>query len=290
MTGLPGKWFPWAAATVLVVIAAAVWLGRGDSSLDRAREAGMIHVGYAVEAPYAFLSSHGEVTGESPEVARVIAGRLGIGRIEWRQAEFGVLIDELLSGRVDVIAAGMFITPERARRVAFSEPTFHVQPALLVPRGNPRGIHSYSQALATKDVRVAVLSGAIEESLLKGLGARESQLASVPDALTGRVAVESGYAAGLALSSPTIHWMELCDELGRTEAAQPFTAPEAYQTAGLGYGAFVFRKDDRALLAAWNRELKTFVGGPEHRALVSRFGFGEAELPGATTTEDILGR
>ncbi|WP_449241882.1 transporter substrate-binding domain-containing protein [Desulfovibrio sp.] len=286
----PGKWLPLAVVAVLALAGAALWLGRADPSLERARVSGVLRVGYAVEAPYAFLSTQGEVTGESPEVARAIASRLGIQRVEWRQAEFGVLIAELLSGRVDMIAAGMFITPERARRVSFSEPTFHVQPALLVPRGNPRGIHSYSQALALRPVRVAVLAGAIEETLLKGLGASESQLAAVPDALTGRVAVESGYADGLALSSPTVRWMELRDELGRTETARPFTAPDAYRIAGLGYGAFVFRKEDRTLLAAWNRELKAFIGGPEHQALVARFGFGEAELPGATTTKDILGR
>jgi len=118
-------------AVVVIVIVAALstaivlrfpW----DQSLTRLQREGTIRIGYAVEAPYAFLKPGGEVTGESPEVAKVIVGRLGIRHIEWRQSEFGSLISGLEAGRFDVIAAGIFITPERARRISFSEPTFHV--------------------------------------------------------------------------------------------------------------------------------------------------------------------
>ena len=98
----------------------------GDGSFERLHRAGSIRIGYAVEPPYAFLKPGGGVTGESPEVAKKIVARLGIARIEWRQSEFDLLVDELESDRIDVIASGMFITSERAARVRFSEPTFHV--------------------------------------------------------------------------------------------------------------------------------------------------------------------
>lgn len=106
-----------------------------DDSLDRLRSKGTITIGYAVEAPYAFLTPDGTVTGEAPEIAKVMASRLGIGHIAWRQVEFGSLLAELEAGRIDVIAAGMFITPKRADRASFSLPTFRVREGLLVPRG-----------------------------------------------------------------------------------------------------------------------------------------------------------
>ena len=105
----------------------------------RSGRPGFIRIGYAVEAPYAFLTPDGELTGESPEVAKRITSRLGIPRITWRQVEFASLIDELDAGRIDMIASGMFVTEERARRVAFSIPTFHTHQALLVRAGNPGG-------------------------------------------------------------------------------------------------------------------------------------------------------
>lgn len=275
-----------AAVASLAIISgvAALWQ---DRSLTRLREKGVIRIGYAVEAPYAFLKGGGRVTGESPEVARRIVARLGLGRVEWCQMEFGSLLAGLESGRFDVVAAGMFITPERARRVAFSEPTFHVQQGLLVARGNPRQLHAYEQAQAQAEIRVAAIWGSVEEALLRRLGVPEARLIRVPDALAGRVAVESGVADALALSSPTIQWMALQEQLGKTEMARPFVPAELARRERLGYGGFVFRKRDRQLQSAWNAELRAFIGSPEHRQLLAEFGFSAGELPGSITTAEI---
>lgn len=274
-----------------VVSAAAVFYYFQDGSLSRVRQPeGTLRIGYAIEAPYAFLKPGGEITGESPEVAKRIVQMLRLERIEWRQAEFGSLIAGLDAGRFDVIAAGMFITPERAERIAFSEPTFHVQQGLLVAKGNPLRIDSYQRLLALSDARVAVISGAVEETLLRRMGLAERQLVFVPDALAGRVAVESGMADGLALSSPTIRWMGLRDQLGKTQIAHPFDQPEPALKEKLGFGAFAFRPKDRQLLAAWNAQLKRFIGTQEHKALIFQFGFSAEELPGGVSTREVLGK
>lgn len=247
-----------------------------DSSWAVVRDSGVIRIGYAVEAPYAFLAADGQVTGESPEVAKHVAAKLGLCRVKWRQVEFASLIDELEAGRIDVIAAGMFVTPQRAGRASFSLPTFQVRPGLLTPRGNPRGLHSYRQALALADIKIATLAGSVEEQALRRMGAAPAQLVTVPDALTGRTAVESGAADALALSAPAVRWLAMTGPAGRTEAAEPFHAPREGET---GLGAFAFRKADRRLLEAWNAVLADYVGGPQHLALMTRFGFTEAELP-----------
>ena len=275
------------AWAVALLTFAAGCASEGES-LERLRREGVIRIGYAVEAPYAFLSVQGRVTGEAPEVARIVAQRLGIGRIEWRQAEFSRLIEELDEGRVDMVAAGMFITRERAARVLFSDPTFHVRQALLVLRGNPLDLHSYGQA-AAKGARLAVLGGSVEERLIRSLYQAQNLLTVVPDALTGMVAVESGQADGLALSSPTVRWMAKEDQLGHTEMAEPFEQ-EPGVVDRLGFGAFVFRKDAAALCAACNAELARFLGSPEHRELVAKFGFTELELPAGMRAGQILER
>jgi polar amino acid transport system substrate-binding protein len=271
-----------------IVFLIIIWLAPRDTSLTRLQKTGVIRIGYAIEAPYAYLKPGGGVTGESPEIAKLVAASLGIGRVEWRLVEFDALISELESDRIDVIAAGMFITPERAKQVSFSNPTFHVREGLLVAKDNPKQIHSYAQAVAQSDTRIAVLSGAVEEELLREIGFAEPQLLIVPDAQTGRVAVETGLADGLALSSPTIQWMALQNQLGRTEMAQPFEQPEQAQQQRLGYGAFAFRKSDAQLLSAWNNALKTLIGSSEHLQLVSKFGLTEAEMPGNITAQEVI--
>jgi polar amino acid transport system substrate-binding protein len=251
----------------------------GDRSLARLRAGEPLRVGYAVEAPYAFVAADGTVTGEAPELARRIAAQLGIARVEWHQSEFGALIDELQQGRVDVIAAGMFVTPERSRRVSFSIPTFRVRQGLLARKGNPEQLHGYQDAIARPAVKLAVIQGSVEERLLAAMGLPEARMLRVPDAAAGQAAVRSGLAAGLALSGPTVRWMAMRSSGGELEAAEPFAQPPEELARGLGSGAVAFRKEDRRLLAAWNARLEAFLGGAEHRALVASFGFTAEDAP-----------
>jgi polar amino acid transport system substrate-binding protein len=258
---------------------------RPDRSLATIRANGAIRIGYAVEAPFAFIE-RGAVTGESPEVARRIVSALGIPRIEWVQSSFDALLSGLEENRFDVVAAGMFITRERAQRVAFSEPTFHVQEGLLVRKGNPRQLHSYESAAADTQARLVALSGSVEQSALRALGVAAARLMSVPDAATGLAAVESGAADALALSSLTIRWMAMHEPLQDSEPAQPFT--QSLRARLTGFGGFAFRREDRELMQAWNAAQRQFVGSPEHVALIARFGFSVEELPGATSTVQIV--
>lgn len=281
----------WAA---VAAVAAAVLLlrcsGAEDRSLERVRAAGVLRVGYSVEPPYAFLAPGGEVTGQSPETARLVAARLGVGRIEWRLAEFGALLGELREGRVDMVAAGMFITPQRAAQAAFADPLFRVWPGLLVARGNPLRLHSFADALARQDVRVAALTGAVEVQALLEAGLAPARLVLVPDAQTGRLAVETGLADTLALTAPTLKWMAKSQGAASVELAMPFEPPGPEFDSCAGYGAFMFRKEDGALLTAWNREQRELVQSPEYAVLMRDFGFGPENLPGDLTAAEVLGR
>jgi ectoine/hydroxyectoine ABC transporter solute-binding protein len=279
-----------ALAALLIIVLAWGRLAPADRSLAARQAAGVIRIGYAVEAPHAFVTPGGEVTGQSPELAKLVVAKLGIGRIEWRMAEFGALISELEQGRIDVIAAGMFITPERAQRVAFSEPIFHVSQGLLVAKGNPLLLSSYADAAHKPGVRVAVLSGAVEEDMLRRSGLAPGAIVKVPDALTGRVAVENGVAEALALSAPSIVWMTSHGQLGRTEAARPFVQPQAELSSRAGYGAFAFRKSDQALCAAWNAALKDVLASRGYQEIMAASGFSAEDYPGAVSTKEILSR
>jgi polar amino acid transport system substrate-binding protein len=267
--GTTSRFVPWTLG-----LAVAACSGGTTDSLDRARAEGVLRIGYAVEAPYAFVDARGTVTGEAPEVARVVATRLGIPRLEWRQVGFDALIEELLDHRFDVVAAGLFVLPERARRVAFSHPTLRVRPALLVPAGNPLGLGSY-QDLVSRGVRVAVLAGSAEESALLRLGAGDADLLRVPDARSGAFLVSSGRVDGLALSAPTVRFFASAGPFSGVVPAEPFG--QSRETPS-GLAAFAFRAADRRLLDAWNQELAGFLGSAEHRALAGRFGIDEREL------------
>lgn len=269
-------------ALAALLTAAMAWLGfmlsSHDEALDRVRKTSTLRIGYAVEAPYALVATDGRVTGESPELARLVAARMDVKNIKWIQTSFDALIVELQEGRFDVIAAGMFITPERSEAVTFSEPTLRVRPGLLVPAGNPKDLVSYRGVMARPELRVAALGGSVEERDLRTLGLPASMLLTVPDAFAGRWAVESGAADALVLSLPTIRRMAL--ESPKTLAAIPLSAHDADGgTRSTFYVAFAFSRENAALWEAWNKAQSAIIGTPAHLAAIAPFGFSADDLP-----------
>lgn len=264
-------------ASIILGVAAQFW--HRDSSLSDILRRGSIRVGYAIEAPYAFLEADGTTTGLDPELARLIARQLGIQRIEFRLVDFGSLIAGLNSGQFDVVAAGMFITPERDRLVAFSEPTFQVRPGLLVRLGNPRNLHSYQDIVRDPEARVAALSGSVEQAALIQAGVPPERIKNVPDARSGRLLVDTAQVDAFALSAPAVQWMTMRDRMLNAEPARPFQTTPYEGSPRAAAGAMAFRKADVSLRSAWDRELKRFVGSPEHLRLAASFGFSTSDLP-----------
>lgn len=284
----------WILLLLLAVwLAPRGWLGAGaDSSdlptLERIRERGVVRVGYANEAPFAYFDSTTDrLTGEAPEIARVVFSMLGVPRIEGVLTEFGSLIPGLQAGRFDVIAAGMYITPARCLEVTFSNPTYGIGEAFLVRESNPLGLHSYADVVEHPTARLGVVSGAIQLRYARALDIDESRLVIVPDPPSALAAVEAGRIDAYAGTALTVQ-----DLLGRTsstrvERAEPFTDPVIDGQTVRGYGAFALRHEDVALSELLNEQLAGFVGSRQHLELVAPFGFTEAELPGDATASAL---
>ena len=73
-----------------------------ETTLQRIQREGVVRIGYANEAPYAYADEKsGRLTGEAPEIARVVLKQMGIERIEGVLTEFGSLIPGLKAQRPD---------------------------------------------------------------------------------------------------------------------------------------------------------------------------------------------
>jgi polar amino acid transport system substrate-binding protein len=255
-----------------------------QSTLEMAREQGYIRVGFANEAPFGFATPDGKLTGEAPEVAKAVLARLGIEQVDGVLTEFGSLIPGLQAGRFDIVAAGMFINPARCEQVQFSEPSYGIGQAFLVPDGNPKQITDYSTIAENPDLKLAVMAGAVEAGYATESGVKEDQLLVLPDQSSLLSAVKAGRADAAALTALSI--AQMAEQEG-VESTEPFG--EVAGKSVKGHGGFAFRKEDTALYEAFNAELKEFLGSPEHIALVEPHGFGEAYLPNKTTEELCAG-
>ena len=85
----------------------------------------------AITEPFSFMDGSRNIVGFDIELARYVAHKLD-KKLEVVNMDFGALIPTLLSGKVDMIAACITITEERAKKVLFSEPYYAGGIAALV--------------------------------------------------------------------------------------------------------------------------------------------------------------
>ncbi|ARU06852.1 ectoine/hydroxyectoine ABC transporter substrate-binding protein EhuB [Comamonas serinivorans] len=271
----------YAVGGATLLLAGVPGRAQAQTVLDKLREQGVIRVGFANEAPYAFTDASGGLTGESPAVFRHVMQKLGIGRVDGVLAEWGALIPGLRAGRFDAIVASMYITPARCKQVIFANPTYGVGEALVVKQGNPEGLQTYADA-AKAGAKIAFVAGTAEIEHARLAGMQREQQVVVPDFAAAVANVKAGRTAAAAFTALTAQQLASKDEA--LERATPFT----FEHAGKRYrgeGAFAFRPEDTALRDAVNAELARFIGTPDHLALVKPFGFDDSNLPEQTAAQ-----
>lgn len=244
-----------------------------ETTLERIKRTGEIRIGYANEAPFAYTEPNGNVTGESPEIVKRMAARLGVKKTDAVLTEWGGLIPGLMAGRFDVIAAGMYVTPARLQQVLFTDPHYQLGDTLLVQPGNPKKLDSYTSIAKDPSLKLAIMSGTAELEYAKKAGIVESQILLVPDTVAQLQAVVTKRADAAIGTQLTMK--DLAGKSGkRAEAISGFKD----EPANTGYGALAFRKEDQALRDAFNHELQTWLGGEEHLKTVAPFGFDRSNL------------
>ncbi|MFE3636311.1 ectoine/hydroxyectoine ABC transporter substrate-binding protein EhuB [Streptomyces cellostaticus] len=253
----------------------------GGDLLDRLRAQGVVRLGIAGEIPFGYIDTNGDLTGEAPELAKAIFKRLGVDRVQPVPTEFGSLIPGLNSQQFDVVAAGMYVNPERCEQVIFADPDYQMLDSFIVRKGNPKGLHSY-QDIVRKKAKFATGTGYAEIQYAVDAGYKESDILIVPDQVAGLNAVEAGRADAFAGTALTTR--EVVKKSSKAEATQPFS-PLIKGERHVDGGAFAFRPTETKLRDAFNVELHKLKKSGELFRILQPFGFTKAELTDLTAKE-----
>lgn len=277
------------AGLVLGLAALVSGTAAAQTTLERIKQEDRIGVAVANEQPYGYITDSGELTGESPTIAREILRRIDPGiEMDGIAMDWGDQIPRLRAGDVDVIAAGMFITPARCERVAFSNPTYVVGEAFLVQAGNPKDLDSYEAVSHNHDARVGLVAGTVEYNYAMHSGIPSDRAPLYRDFERAVDALVAGEVDAVGLTSLTAR--SLARRIDRADLeATPQFYPVIHGEEVKGYGAFAFRKEDEELVAAFNRHLADFIGSDEHWEAVEPFGFAPDMMPDKTAAELCAG-
>ncbi|MGI5394733.1 ectoine/hydroxyectoine ABC transporter substrate-binding protein EhuB [Streptomyces sp. CA-251251] len=253
----------------------------GGDLLDRLRAQGVARLGIAGEVPFGYIDRDGELTGEAPELAKVIFKRLGVDRVQPVPTEFGSLIPGLASQQFDVVAAGMYINPDRCAQVIFSDPDYQMLDSFIVRKGNPLDLHDYKDVVAKK-AKFATGTGYAEIAYAVEAGYQESDILIVPDQVAGLNAVEAGRVDVFAGTALTVR--EVVKKSGKTEATRAFQ-PIVDGKPHTDGGGFAFRPTETNLRDAFNVELQKLKKSGELLRILKPFGFTEDEMTDLTAKE-----
>jgi len=273
-----------ATASVLALVpaiglASRAWAG---GKLDQLRAQGFARIAIANEPPWTEVKADGKVTGAAPEVARAVLKKLGVPEIVASISEYGAMIPGLQAQRFDLVAAGLFIKPERCQAVIFSEPDLCDAESFAVKKGNPLGIETYEDIAKHATAKVGAPGGGTEERLALTAGVPRDRVVVVPDAQSGVKMLQDGRIDVYALPILSISSLLKKANDPNLEMIASVKGTPVY-CAGAA-----FRKQDADLRDAYDKALAELKKSGEFAKIVEPFGFS-GEAPNLTSREKLCG-
>jgi polar amino acid transport system substrate-binding protein len=225
---------------------------------------------YLDEPPFCAPAPDGPV-GCDVEVAFAVLRAIGVERIETRLVTFAELLPGVASGAWQ-INTPLFVTPERVRLVDFSKPVWSLADGLMVLAGNPKRLSSYPALAAHPDARLVVVADQVQEQRALGAGLDPARVLRVATQAEAVAAVRDGRADAYA-SVAMAHRGFLRAAPDARLAVVDFGAE-----GGAAAGAYSFAKTNADLRRAFDGALARFLGSAEHRAIMRRYDFTDADV------------
>ena len=209
--------------------------------------------------PFAFIDKTGTPSGFDVEAMNWIAKEMGY-EVEHKAFDWDGIVTSLLTKKIDMVASGMSITPDRLKKVAFTNPYWKIEQVMVVKKDSNLTLDD----LLKGNKLIGVQQGTSEAKWLKEEAKKSgwnlelryynSSPLAVEDILNGRIA-----AAAM-------------DDAPAKDAA----GKKAVKTLGT-FGmhsedfGYAIRKEDTQLMTDMNEGLKRLMASPHWKELVKKY-------------------
>ncbi|MDR0881338.1 MAG: ABC transporter substrate-binding protein [Candidatus Adiutrix sp.] len=213
--------------------------------------------------PFAFVGPDGQPTGFDVEALDWIARKKGF-KVEHRPLEWSGIVASLKAHKIDLIASGLSITPERATQIDFSQPYWTIKQVVVVPKDSQLTLE---QALST-GLKIGVQAGTSDAKAMadtNGQAGRKYELVEYPNSALAVQDVLNG-----RLGAAVMNDAPAADAAAKTAAKiiGPAGIPE--EVFGVGVA-----KDDPATLELINEGLALLMADPYWSELIAKYKPGE---------------
>ena len=251
------------------------------ADLTQLKEQGFARIAIANEPPWTMVTTGGEVSGAAPDLARAVLNKMGVEDIVASVSEYGAMIPGVQARRFDMVAAGLFIKPERCEAVLFSQPDLCDAESFMIKAGNPLNLKSFAD-VASSGAKIGVVGGGTEEKLAIEAGVDRANIVVVPDPQSGAKLLQDGRIDVYAL--PVLSISDLLKK-----AKDPSLAMFApVENTPIFCAGVAFRKQDGALRDAYDVALAEMKASGEFAAIIEPYGYS-ADAAMQQTRENLCG-
>ena len=260
--------------SVFLIILFSISSVNAKTLTERLKEGHKIRLGFGTSVPWAMAGDNGEPLGFVNMIALTVLEEMGITEYETKVFEWSGLIPGINADRSDMVTGGMYILKSRCANMNFSDPIGVFGDAMLVPKGNPKGINNYADVVRT-GAKLVTGAGFNTVEAAKKYGVPESQMMLVE----GEVGILAAMKAGRAdVAVQTFFGAKEHEEKtgGKFEVTDPKLMPkETLNVVGIG-----FRKTDVEFKDNFNKALAKVLANPEKMLeRAGKYGYDRAQLP-----------
>lgn len=230
-------------------------------------------------------------SGFHPDLVKAVLGPLGVKVVDFVIVDWQALLPSLLSKRIDAVATGMQITPQRCETVIFSNPDLAIKDGLAVRPGNPHNIHSLTDVAKNPALHLGILRGSGEVDRAVKAGVPRDRIFLFPDYSALVSALLGDRIEGVVLPPASVSELLKDTNLkGKLERAVPYVGLVENGREFAGYQAVVFRQEDSQLRDLYNESLAKRKAEGSVKSIAEKYGFAEGDIaPNDWTAKDVCG-
>lgn len=223
---------------LLVFLAIALTsVASSSADLGAITQRGTLRIGVAEFVPWTFKNRQGQFEGFEVDVGKQLARDMGL-TVEFKSYPLTAVLDAVDRDEIDLIAAGLAITPARALRAEFSLP-YTTSGATLVTRRNRTPRIANLTDVNRKGIVVVTVSESFSAAMA-ALLIREAEVKLVPNEQAVEKELLEGRAQAAFTSIPEGRYLV---SRHRTELEMPSTEPIVGSVAG-----FAVKRGNQSLL------------------------------------------
>ena len=245
-----------------------------DSSYQNAVKNG-VTLGIYPGAPYTYIDQKTQKpTGIDWDIMTTALKDAGITKYKYDIMPWASLVPALLSKRIDILTGDIHKTPARDKIIAFTGPAWWYGPAIIVQKGNPGHISTYSD-LTKSNITVGAVNGSAAQEYLNTIHAHVITYQGGTSEFTS---LEQGRETAVLEDKPKFAAFLKANTNSNLEALNITPPTNLITTYGYGYARYALRKSDVSLNQKISAALAQMRSDGEMLKILEKWGLNKNNL------------